>query len=232
MCNKTLQEALDFLSDLSSLCDCLRKLDVRIAPPATLIREMSKHLLAVPIGAQNMHHSDEGSYTGELSVELIKEAGAQFVILGHPERRLLFGENDLFIQKKVRKAIVMQFPFILCIGENVRGEWKQVKDCLCQQIDSSSVREKGSGVHAVIAYEPAWAIGQKEAVDVSHIVRSHNFIKEYMGDCTPVVYGGSVSLDNISEISAHPSVDGVLIGRASLDSCIFRQMIKELWRIS
>jgi triosephosphate isomerase len=223
---KSALEALHFLRDIPS---CHKK-DVRIAPSFTLIREMTGNAQRIQIGAQNMHSYGEGAFTGEVSAMMLKEAGADFVILGHSERRHLLGETNKFIQGKVDRAIASGFSFILCVGETEEErDLEETFDVISSQLDSAfedvtneQLRECG----AIIAYEPVWAIGTGKTAELAEIAKVHKFIKEKYS--LPVLYGGSVNLENFRMLIQSDFIDGVLVGAASQGAATFGQMIELL----
>ncbi len=223
---KSSLEALHFLRDLPS---CHEK-DVRIAPPFTLIREMTGNAQRIRIGAQNMHPYAEGAFTGEISAMMLKEAGADFVVLGHSERRHLLGETNEFIQGKVDRAIASGLSFILCVGETEeQRELDETFDVISNQLESAfadvdidQLIECGT----LIAYEPVWAIGTGKSAEISEITKVHKFIKEKYS--LPVLYGGSVNLENFRILIQSDSIDGVLVGAASQGAATFGQMIQLL----
>lgn len=226
MCNKSAGEALNFLKALPSS----HKKDVRIAAPFTLIREMAGNSLKIRIGGQNMHSYAEGAFTGEISSMLLKEAGADFVILGHSERRHLLGETNEFIQGKVERAVVEGLSFVLCVGETLEErELGETFDVIQSQLDSAFEDLEGEQLKTLgvlIAYEPVWAIGSGKSAEISQICKVHDFIKEKYP--LPVLYGGSVTLENFEKLIQTNSIDGVLVGGASLGAATFGQMIQLL----
>ncbi len=212
-------------------------IDVRIAPPCLFLHTMREHAqgLQIKLGAQNMNENKEGAFTGEISPLMLRDAGAEFVILGHSERRHLFGESNKTIEKKVETAVVEGFPFVLCIGETIE-EHKEGRgdEVISEQLSSAlsslnSANMKG----CMIAYEPVWAIGSKEPASNNVIEQKHVFIrdelKKYFDEdaaSISILYGGSVSPKNLDEILTIENVDGTLVGRASLDPEMFNEMIQ------
>jgi triosephosphate isomerase len=226
MCDKSALDALHFLKDLPNS----QKKDIRIAAPFTLIREMAGNSLKIRIGGQNMHSFSEGAFTGEISARMLREAGADFVILGHSERRHLLGETNEFIQGKVERALVEGFSFVLCVGETLEEKDSEetfdvIEDQLDKAFDGIS-EEQLEKCGALIAYEPVWAIGTGKSAEISEIMKVHEFIKKKYD--LPVLYGGSVNLENFQKLLAARSIDGVLVGGASLGAATFGQMIQLL----
>ncbi len=233
---KTIGEAVQFIQDLipkvkEASCKIL------IAPSFTVIASAATAAKGsnVLIGGQNMSDVDEGAFTGEVSAWMLKDAGAQFVILGHSERRSHFKETDEHIHHKIKRAIVENIPPILCIGESEKersmGQSEQV---LKKQLDGALNGLKSEEFKdLVIAYEPVWAIGTGKtatpeiAQETHRMIRRH--IAEYFSDSIaenlPILYGGSVKPANITSILLQPDIDGALIGGASLDVESFTQMV-------
>ena len=225
MSPRTALEAETFLQELPQT----KGKDVRIAPPFTLIREMAGNRQGIRIGGQNMHPYAEGAFTGEISLSHLKEAGADFVILGHSERRHLLGETLEFIQGKVERAIVSGFSFVLCVGETLEDrEGNRTMDVLHEQLESAfdGVSEEQLRQQCLIAYEPVWAIGTGKTPSNGQISDVHREIKERYD--VPVLYGGSVTLENFKSIITQEGVDGALVGGASLKSELFGQMIQQM----
>lgn len=227
--NKNALEADSFLSNLS----LTPGIDVKIAPPSVLLPTMRDHAerLGITLGAQNMSEHVKGSYTGEISALMLKDAGAKFVILGHSERRNLYHENNDVIAKKVECAVVEGLPFILCVGGKERDTQesrKVVKHQLQTALASLTARNmRGS----MIAYEPVWAIGSGKIAKPEEIEAVACAIQEevqhlFDGEEIPILYGGSVNEENIEEILTVDGIGGTLVGGASLDVQKFMQMIK------
>jgi triosephosphate isomerase len=189
----------------------------------------------VEVSAQDMYWEREGAFTGEISAGMIREAGADYVILGHSERRALFGETDAIVNRKALAAIAGELTPIVCIGETLdQRERNETTDVIDRQIKGSLDGFTGDQVAAlVIAYEPVWAIGTgrtatpAQAGDAHAHIRSR--LRQWFGapaaDQCVVLYGGSVKPDNIRDLMAQPDVDGALVGGASLDVRAFHDII-------
>jgi len=234
---KTVQEATFYAKELRALVKDIDNVRAVIAPPYTAIHACADALRNsnVSVSAQNMFWEREGAFTGEISVPMIKEAGAEYVIIGHSERRTLFGENDVTVNRKVLAAIAGSLVPIVCIGETLeqrdRNETLEVID---RQMKGGLDSLSGDQVAAiVIAYEPVWAIGTgrnatpAQAGEVHAHIRSR--VRQWFGapaaDACLVIYGGSVKPDNIKDLIAQPDVDGALVGGASLDVRAFHDII-------
>jgi triosephosphate isomerase (TIM) len=234
--HKTGQEARDFVHALSAH---LEDTETRIylSVPFTAIEQAAEAAAAsrIVIGAQNMHDEPEGAFTGEISARMLKAAGAEFVLIGHSERRQHFGETGAFINRKIHRAIAEGLLPILCIGETALERDEHIT----QRVLSKQLEEALNGLSAhqigqmVIAYEPIWAIGTGKtatpdaAQEVHHAIRQ--FILHSCGNKTAeeicLLYGGSVKPDNIGELMKEADIDGALVGGASLDAASFAQII-------
>ena len=190
-----------------------------VCVPSTMINTFAKTAKKVAAtGAENCHYAKKGAFTGEISPEMVKDAGASYVIIGHSERRQLFAETNELLNKKLKASLEAGLKVIFCIGE-VLAEKSKYKSVLKKQIV-----EGFEGItdfsNIIIAYEPVWAIGTGEVATVADIKKVHtyikNTIKELFNTDALVLYGGSVKPSNSGEILALESVDGVLIGGASL----------------
>lgn len=216
-----------------------KKAEVIICPPALYIRSFSKEAgKLMAIGAQNCHWENEGAYTGEVSAEMVKSSGATYVILGHSERRQLFGETDEVVSKKVKSALAVSLNVIFCCGESkeIREDGnhfalveQQVKTAL---FDLSEADLK----KIVIAYEPVWAIGTGLTATPDQAQEMHKFIRDLIrqkfGDACAnamrILYGGSVNPENANSLFVCPDVDGGLVGGASLKLSTFLPIIKAI----
>lgn len=190
-----------------------------ICVPATMIYCASKLAKGVlEVGAQNCHFVEKGAYTGEISTEMIKEVGGKYVIVGHSERRHIFGEDDALLNKKVETALKSGLKTIFCVGETL-DEKPKYKSVLKKQL-LDGLKGLTSFENLIIAYEPVWAIGTGKVATTDDIVKAHRYISETLKENfninPPILYGGSVKSSNSREILALDEVGGVLIGGASL----------------
>jgi triosephosphate isomerase len=234
---KTVQEATVYAKELRVLVKDITDVRAVIAPPYTAIHACAEALRNsnVSVSAQNMFWEREGAFTGEISAPMIKEAGAEYVIIGHSERRTLFGENDVTVNRKVLAAIAGSLMPIVCIGETLeQRDRNETLDVIDRQMKGGLDSLSGDQVAAmVIAYEPVWAIGTgrnatpAQAGEVHAHIRSR--VRQWFGapaaDTCLVIYGGSVKPDNIKDLIAQPDVDGALVGGASLDVRAFHDII-------
>ncbi len=206
-----------------------------VAPPATLL-DKSHHLFAplgVEVGAQNVHYASNGAFTGELSLDMIKEAGASFTLVGHSERRQFFGETDPTIAKKVAACQAMAFPVIACIGETLEERNAGRTMDVCGRQLAAILEEAPNSDSLIIAYEPVWAIGTgvnataQQAQEVHAYIRSRLVARygETAAHKIRILYGGSVKPANVAELLAQIDVDGALVGGASLEASDFAKLI-------
>jgi len=226
---KTSREAVGYVRELASLTKLFDKMELVIAPPFTALAAASEAArnTHVCIAAQNLYFEREGAFTGEISAAMIKDAGADYVIVGHSERRRLFGDTDEWVNRKVLAALGAELTPIVCIGETLAereaGETLAVLD---RQSKAAFEGVTGEQIaELVIAYEPVWAIGTGKNATATEAGEAHTHIRgrlrQWFGadaaEACHLQYGGSVKPDNIRELIALPDVDGALIGGASLD---------------
>jgi triosephosphate isomerase len=234
--HKTVAAAEEFIAALLPRVSTADGVDVAICPPYTSLTAMVDSVRGsrVQVFAQNMHQEDEGAFTGEVSAPMLLEADVNGVVLGHSERRQLFGETDKALALKVPRALEAGLVPILCVGETEeereRGDTErklrhQVKE------DLVKVPEERLG-DVVIAYEPIWAIGTGQVATLEQAQEAIGFVRALVADRstsqavrTRVLYGGSVKPDNAAELLALPDVDGALVGGASLDAESFAAIV-------
>jgi len=234
---KTVSEAEDyavkFLDEVKDVTD----LDIVLCAPFTALHALKNELeeSIVHIGAQNMAWADQGAYTGEISAQMLLDVACTYVIIGHSERREMFGETDQEIAKKVQQAIAVGLTPILCCGENLnlREEGQAVERVQGQVSRALSGLSIEDLSRIIVAYEPIWAIGtgktasSQDAQEMCAAIRAT--LTELMGptaEKVPILYGGSVKAENIGELMKEPDVDGALVGGASLDPLSFAKLIK------
>jgi triosephosphate isomerase (TIM) len=200
-------------------------LDVMICPPATLLAAFAKVATGsrVSIGAQDCHSQPAGPYTGDISAEMLRDAGAEAVIVGHSERRIHHGEQNADVRAKALAAHRAGLVAIVCVGETrEERERGQTGDVIAAQL-AGSLPEKASGENLVVAYEPVWAIGTGLTPHPSDIAEVHRAVRAHLteqfgpeGDKIRILYGGSVKADNAGDLLSVANVDGALVGGASL----------------
>ncbi len=207
--------------------------DVLVCPPATLIgRALEAAGGAFAIGAQDCHAQTSGAFTGEISAEMLKDAGASAVIVGHSERRQYFGETDTVVAAKARAAWRAGLKAIVCVGETLAQREAGEANAVCHDQLAGSVPAGAGPANTAIAYEPVWAIGTGRTPTAADIAAMHahirNCLKAHIGagaDGMLILYGGSVKPDNAGDILKLPEVGGALVGGASLKAKDFLAII-------
>jgi triosephosphate isomerase len=203
-----------------------RKVDLMICPPATLLVTHAVVALGskLQIGAQDCHAQPSGAFTGDISAEMIADAGPTAVIVGHSERRTLHHETDAQVRAKALAAWRAGLTAIVCIGETkTEREAGKTLDVLAMQLDGSLPENGATGENLVVAYEPVWAIGTGLTPTANDVAEAHRFIRERLnkrygavGSQVRILYGGSVKPSNAKELLTLPNVNGALVGGASL----------------
>jgi triosephosphate isomerase (TIM) len=234
---KTVHEAVAFTKELRSVVKDVDDVEIVVAPPFTAVHAVAEAARNSNVGvsAQNLHWDREGAFTGEVSAAMIKEAGAEYVIVGHSERRRLFGETDAIVNRKTLAAIGAALTAIVCVGETLeereRDETLAILDRQIKHgLDGVTAEQIGD---LVIAYEPVWAIGTGRNATAAQAGEAHAHIRTRLrqwfgGDAAErchVIYGGSVKPDNIRDLIAEPDVDGALVGGASLEVRSFGEIV-------
>lgn len=194
---------------------------VVICPPFPLLCKFKN--FSHSLGAQNCSDKQSGAFTGEVSPLLLKDLGCGYVIIGHSERRYIFNESDETIYEKYKTLIELDITPIICVGETEeeRSEWHNILS-----IQLSKFKNNENLPKAIIAYEPIWSIGSGKTPAVAEIHEVLSFIKEITHNSCPTLYGGSVNIKNVETILKIPSVDGVLVGGASLKIEEFSKMVQ------
>jgi triosephosphate isomerase (TIM) len=234
---KTVSQAVSFAEHLQGLAPDLSKVDAVICAPFTSLAVLKEKLYgtSIKIGAQNVHQTEEGAYTGEVSALMLKDLGVNYVIIGHSERRQYFGETDETVNAKVQAAFKHGLLPIVCVGEDL----DQRNQGVTKDLVENQVRAALGGVSSddvtrlVIAYEPIWAIGTgmtATAQDANEVCAHIRQVVSAMygnekGNLVRIQYGGSVKPDNIAELMAQPDIDGALVGGASLDPGSFAKLL-------
>uniref|UniRef100_F1L676 Triosephosphate isomerase n=1 Tax=Ascaris suum TaxID=6253 RepID=F1L676_ASCSU len=218
---KTIDSIVAFLNEGA----VVPNVDVVVAPPAPYLSYVKEHVKpGIEVAAQNCYKVPKGAFTGEISPAMIKDLGLHWVIIGHSERRHIFGESDELIAEKVVHAIESGLEVIFCCGEKLdEREAGKTKEVNYRQIQAL-VDKKVDWSKVVIAYEPVWAIGTGKTATPDQAQEVHAWIREYLkekvsadvADKTRILYGGSVTADNAHDLGQKPDVDGFLVGGASL----------------
>jgi len=208
---------------------------VAVCPPATLIHRLAQAVegSAVEVGAQDCRVEAQGAFTGDLSAEMLHDAGAKLVILGHSERRTAYTEDDALISGKVEAALRAGLEPIVCVGEQLEQRKAGAALAVVRAQTEESLPPGLSGRPFAVAYEPVWAIGTGLTPSLEEIEEVHRLIREILvsrfgaaGEAAPVLYGGSVKPANAAEILALPSVGGALVGGASLKASDFLPIVR------
>ena len=229
--NKTPTEGGSFVDRTVNLLLDIKHVSVIFAPPFTGLFDMD---VKPPFysAAQNCHWEDSGAFTGEISVSMIRDCGAEYVILGHSERRHVFGESDDWVNRKVKAVLAGGLKPILCIGETLGQREAGQTDLVLESQLELGLKDVTELEHCVIAYEPVWAIGTGVTADSEQVELAHKVLMEILAELYPglsnihVLYGGSVKPGNTGELIQVPGVDGFLIGGASLDVESFTSIIR------
>lgn len=252
--NKNTEESVSFIKEFKKLIENARNTEIVICAPFTALQAVSNELKGssntssnisnnIRLGAQNMHFEDSGAYTGEISPLMLKEIGCEYVILGHSERRGIFGEDDFLISRKIAAALKHSLKPILCVGESLEQRDKgKTNDVIKEQIKSCLKDVKENEMPKVnIAYEPIWAISKGNPSHKSATAQdaedAHKFIRcvlagifdesiASIAKSIRVIYGGSMKPENAKELLSMPNIDGGLVGNASLTAKSFAEIVK------
>jgi len=235
---KTVAEAVALAQEIrAGLALPLKDRDVLVAPPFTALSAVSEALRGsgVLLGAQNMHWEREGAFTGEISPVMLKDVGCAHVILGHSERRHIFGESDEMVARKTRAAVDNGLTPILCVGETLpERESSRTLEVVERQLERALRALTPDEVsRAVVAYEPVWAIGTGRTATPDQAQEVHAFIRKRVGvthgeppaAALRILYGGSVKPDNVDGLMSEPDVDGALVGGACLKAESFLRIV-------
>lgn len=226
--HKTLSESVDLVTKLRTALAGNSDREVLVCPPFTALTRVAGELAGsgIAVGAQNLNDHTQGAFTGEVSAAMIKDAGATYVIVGHSERRQLYGESDAVVNQKTRLALDTGLTPIVCVGETLAEReggktFTVIETQITGGLKGFSTAEAG---RLVVAYEPVWAIGTGKTASPAQAQEVHAFIRRRLdalfgpkvADGVRVLYGGSVKPDNIDSLMAEPDIDGGLVGGASL----------------
>lgn len=232
---KTGSQAVEYVNELAPLVASSNP-EVFLAVPFTGIHQSAEasDKTHIRIGAQNMFYEEEGAFTGEVSALMLKDAGAEFVIIGHSERRQYFNEDDSVINKKVLHAMKNDLLVILCVGESLaQMEAGKTDEILYRQLTEGLKGVPKDFTDFIIAYEPVWAIGTGVSATPEIAQKNHNFCRSVLAERfsknhaekIPILYGGSVKPENIKELMKQQDVDGALVGGASLKPESFEKIV-------
>jgi triosephosphate isomerase len=237
--NMTQGESEVFMTTFLREIGDLDEVEIVIVPPFTAIPKVTELVTQtqnIKVGAQNMHWERSGAFTGEISPAMLRELFVRYVVLGHSERRAMFGETDEIVNRKVRAAYEEVLRPILCVGETLEEREKgRVEIVLSSQLRGSLAGVEAKELHeTVIAYEPVWAIGTGKTATVGQAQEAHAFIRQILREMSDeataekirIQYGGSVKPDNARTLLSQPDIDGALVGGASLDPRSFAQIVR------
>lgn len=237
--NMTSAEAASFMEDLGLELKNFDGAEIVIIPPFTSLPRLSEIVTEIPgvtLGAQNMWHESSGAFTGEVSAAMLREFFTRYVVLGHSERRTIFGETDELVNKKVKTAHAASLRPILCVGETLaERDANRHHEVLAKQLKGSLAGlDTDQMLDTVIAYEPVWAIGTGRTATPEQAQEAHAFIRKTLSEMfdsataakVRIQYGGSVKPDNAKELLHQPDIDGALVGGASLDPRSFAKIVQ------
>jgi len=208
----------------------LRGVECAVCVPFPYLGETAAQLAntGVALGAQNLSEHAHGAYTGEVSGAMLKEFGCRYALVGHSERRQLYGESDAMVAAKFAAAAGQGITPVLCLGETLaEREAGRTKDVVLRQLEAVfSMNRKETFGAAVVAYEPVWAIGTGRTAAPEQVQEVHAFLRQQLPQSTRLLYGGSVKKENAAALFALPDVDGGLIGGASLVAADFLAIVR------
>ena len=234
---KTVADAVKYIKEFRAMVKDVADVEIVVAPTFTAIHAAAEAARNSNIGiaAQDLYWEREGAFTGEISGPMIREAGAEYVIIGHSERRTYFGETDATVNRRTMAAFAASLTPIVCVGETLdQRERNDTFNVLDRQIKDGLAELTGEQLTAlVVAYEPVWAIGTGRVATPAQASEAHGHIrkrlKQWFGadaaEACHIIYGGSVKPDNIRELVNQPDVDGALVGGASLDVRSFFEIV-------
>ena len=235
--HKTVADTVKYVKELRGLVKDMTGVEIVVAPPFTALHAAGEAARNSNVGvaAQDLHWEREGAFTGEISAGMIAETGAEYVIVGHSERRTLFGETDASVNRKIAAAFAGGLTPIVCIGETLdQRDRNETFSVLDRQIrDGLDGVTSEQLVQLVIAYEPVWAIGTGRNATPAQAAEAHGHIRKRLqqwfgaqpAELCRVIYGGSVKPENIGDLASQPDVDGALVGGASLDVKAFFDIV-------
>jgi len=236
--NKTASEAKTLVEELKAKVKDISSVDIVVCPPFTSIDAAVKAAAGsnIKVGAQNIHWAENGAFTGEISAQMLKEAGVEYAIIGHSERRQYFGETDETVNKRLKAALAAGLKPIVCIGELLdEREGGRTEKVLFTQLEgglADITEAQMAGI--IIAYEPVWAIGTGKTATPEMAEETHCYIRQQLGDMfdqetagkVRIQYGGSMKADNAASLVAQKNIDGGLIGGASLKADSFADLVR------
>ncbi len=237
--NKTVPEAVELVKALKERSEHLENAELVVIPPFTALSEIKKVIegSTIQLGAQNLFWEEKGAFTGEISPLMLQDAGCQFVVIGHSERRQYFGETDESVNKKIKTALAYDLMPIVCIGESLeeREKGETINKVETQITEGLKDLSSEDMVRIIIAYEPIWAIGTGLTATPAQAQEVHQFIREKLEDrygneiasYAIILYGGSVKPANTFSLLREKDINGALVGGASLEADSFIQIAEE-----
>jgi len=236
--NKTVAEAVELVSGLKKNLDGVKDREILVCPTFTCLSKVSEVIKGsnISLGGQNMHWESKGAFTGEISGKMLVDVGCKYVIIGHSERRQLFGETDETVNKKIKAAFSNGLIPVACVGETLDEREKNITfKVIDRQVKAGLAGltpEQANTI--VIAYEPVWAIGTGKTATPAQAQEVHAYIRKIYGELcgktagenVRILYGGSVKPDNTKELMSQPDIDGALVGGASLELDSFTKIVK------
>ncbi|NIM90760.1 MAG: triose-phosphate isomerase [Candidatus Aminicenantes bacterium] len=237
--HKNIDEAVELVSSLKQAEEELSEAVVVVIPPFTALRQIKKILegSSLKLGAQNLFWEEKGAFTGEISPPMLKDAGCEYAVIGHSERRQYFGDTDKTVNKKIKAALAQALVPIVCIGESL--EERESEQTINKVETQLRAGLEGLGEEdmsqVIIAYEPIWAIGTGLTATPAQAEEVHSFIRDKLeenygneiGSCVIILYGGSVKPDNTYSLLKEKNINGALVGGASLEADSFLQIAKQ-----
>ncbi len=236
--NKTVSEAVELTAQLTDLVAATNSVEIVVAPPFTALYAVSNVIKDrnIELAAQDVYWEDSGAYTGEVSVPMLKDAGCDYVIIGHSERRQFFNETNESVNQKVNAVLSHGLKPIICVGEQLEDREAGNTELVIQDHVTGGIANLSSDVilSCIIAYEPVWAIGTGKTATPEQAQEVHNYIRNLLKETysdeiasqVRIQYGGSVKPENATELLTQPDVDGALVGGASLQAESFAQIVK------
>ena len=236
--NKTVGEGVDFARQLKASAQGVDGVEVAIAPPYTALYAIQKEIKdsSIRLAAQNLFWEEKGAFTGEVSPLMLKELGCHYVIIGHSERRQLFGETDDTVNRRIRAALAQGLKPIFCIGETLKEREGEKTFSVIERQVKGGLRELGAEAiqDLVVAYEPVWAIGTGKTATPEQAEEVHRFIREKLSQLYSkelaggirIQYGGSVTPENVKGLMSQGNIDGALVGGASLKVDSFMKIVR------
>jgi triosephosphate isomerase len=231
-------DAVKLIEDLKSLVAGVSEVEVVVCPVFTALEASAKALKGsnIAMGGQNCYLKESGAFTGEISPQMLKDAGCAWVIIGHSERRQYFGEGDDLLNQKLKFALVSGLKVMFCIGETLEErEGGLMNDVLSRQVTKGLEGLcEADFDNVAVAYEPVWAIGTGRTASPEQAQEVHAFVRGLLrtqfgatvADKTRIQYGGSVKADNVADLMSRPDVDGALVGGAALKADSFAAIVK------